>query len=112
MNSADPHSTDYVNIAAYLNRAARRHPHKRAVVCPAGRDKNGRIAYTHLTFLQLDRESDYLAHGLETAGITRGMRTVLMAKPSIEFFALIFAINSQNRTANNGMVRSLLKTSY
>jgi acyl-CoA synthetase (AMP-forming)/AMP-acid ligase II len=42
--------------------------------------------------LQLDQESDYLAHGLEAAGITRGIRTVLMVKPSIEFFALIFAI--------------------
>ena len=62
------------------------------MVYPAGRDKNGRVVYSHLTFLQLDQESDYLAHGLETAGITRGIRTVLMVKPSIEFFALIFAI--------------------
>ncbi len=92
MNPSSPPITDFVNIAAYLNRAAETQPYKRAVVYPAGRDKYGRVIYSHLTFLQLDQESDYLAHGLEAAGITRGIRTVLMVKPSIEFFALIFAI--------------------
>jgi len=92
MSSSEHHKTDSVNIAAYLNRAAKTRPYKRAVVYPAGRDKYGRVTYAHLTFLQLDRESDYLANGLETAGITRGIRTVLMVKPSIEFIALIFAI--------------------
>ena len=92
MKPVDHNNNDFVNIAAYLNRAAETQPYKRAVVYPAGRDKYGRITYAHLTFLQLDRESDYLAHGLEAAGITRGIRTVLMVRPSIEFFALIFAI--------------------
>ena len=92
MSPSDQHNTNSVNIASYLNRVAETQPYKRAVVYPAGRDKNGRIVYSHLTFLQLDRESDYLAHGLEAAGVTRGIRTVLMVKPSIEFFALIFAI--------------------
>ncbi|MGB5750171.1 MAG: fatty acid CoA ligase family protein [Desulfobacterales bacterium] len=92
MNPSDHMNTDFVNIAAYLNRAAETQPYKRAVVCPAGRDKYGRVTYSHLTFLQLDQESDYLAHGLEAAGISRGIRTVLMVKPGIEFFALIFAI--------------------
>ncbi|MEE4265637.1 MAG: fatty acid CoA ligase family protein [Desulfobacteraceae bacterium] len=92
MKPSDHHNSDFVNIATYLNQAAQTQPYKRAVICPAGRDKYGRVAYAHLTFLQLDQESDYLAHGLESAGITRGVRTVLMVKPSIEFFALIFAI--------------------
>jgi len=67
-------------------------PYKRAVVYPVGTDKYGRIAYSHLTFLQLDHESDRYAHGLEKAGIKRGTRTVLMVKPGPEFFALIFAM--------------------
>jgi len=92
MKPSDHPNTDFVNIATYLNRAAETQPYKRAVVYPAGRDKYGRVTYAHLTFLQLDQESDYLAHGLEAAGITRGIRTVLMVRPSIEFFALIFAI--------------------
>jgi acyl-CoA synthetase (AMP-forming)/AMP-acid ligase II len=82
----------YVNIASYLTRTAKEQPYRRAVVYPAARDKKGRIAYSHLTFLQLDQESDCLAHGLTAAGVARGTRTVLMVKPSLDFFALIFAL--------------------
>jgi len=92
MSTSNQHNTDFVNIASYLNQTAKTQPYKRAVVYPAGRDEYGRVTYAHLTFLQLDRESDHLAHGLEAAGITRGIRTILMVRPSIEFFALIFAI--------------------
>lgn len=67
-------------------------PFKRAVVYPAGRDKRGRVTYAHLTFEQLDQESDCLAHGLEKTGIVRGTRTILMVPPDLEFFALTFAI--------------------
>jgi len=55
------------------------------VVCPSGRDPNGRVAYAHLTFQQLDRESDRLAHGLQCAGIGRGTRTILMVRPALSF---------------------------
>ncbi|MCJ7774489.1 MAG: AMP-binding protein, partial [Desulfobacterales bacterium] len=67
-------------------------PYGKAVIYPESRDISGRVAYTHLTFLQLDQESDKLAVALEKIGITRGVRTVLMVKPGIDFFALIFAL--------------------
>ena len=91
MNESDPDNS-YVNIASHLTRRAKTQPHKRAVVYPSGRDKKGRITYSHLTFLQLDQESDCLAYGLTAAGVTQGTRTVLMVKPSLDFFALIFAL--------------------
>jgi acyl-CoA synthetase (AMP-forming)/AMP-acid ligase II len=81
-----------VNIAQRLQHTASRMPYKRAVVCPSGRDRQGRIAYAHLTFEQLNRESDTLARGLDQVGIIRGTRTVLMVKPGIDFFVLIFAL--------------------
>ena len=81
-----------VNIAFRLKSVTELAPYKRAVVCPAGRDSSGRMMYSHLTFLQLDRESDRLAHGMENAGITRGTRTILMVKPGLEFFMIIFAL--------------------
>lgn len=81
-----------VNVASCLKRTAEISPYKRAVVYPTGTDKNGRVMYTHLTFLQLERESDCLAHGLEKAGINRGTRTILMVKPSLEFFIIIFSL--------------------
>lgn len=87
-----PTDTDIINVSIYLKRMAKIDPFRRAVVYPAARDGAGRIAYSHLTFIQLDRESDCLAHGLAEAGIVRGTRTILMVKPSIEFFALTFAL--------------------
>lgn len=81
-----------VNVSNLLKKMARITPYKRAVVYPVGWDENGRIAYTHLTFQQLDQESDSLAHGFESIGITRGTRTILMVNPSLEFFTLTFAL--------------------
>jgi acyl-CoA synthetase (AMP-forming)/AMP-acid ligase II len=92
--SPNTHENEHhaVNIASYLKRAAEMSPYKRAVVCPVGRDSTGRVMYSHLTFLQLDRESDCLAHGMKHAGITCGTRTILMVKPGLEFFMIIFAL--------------------
>lgn len=80
------------NIASTLTETARARPHALAVACPAGRDRVGRIAYTLLTFEQLDQQSDALADGLDYVGIGPGVRTVLMVKPSLEFFLLTFAL--------------------
>jgi acyl-CoA synthetase (AMP-forming)/AMP-acid ligase II len=81
-----------LNIAEHLKRSALDRPFARAVVYPTARDRAGRIAYSHLTFQQLDRESDKVAFGLERFGITRGIRTVLMVRPGIDFFVLTFAL--------------------
>jgi len=84
--------TAYSNISASLKKSQEKFPHKRAVVYPAGRDSKGRVMYTHLTFTQLENASDRLAFGLENEGITRGVRTILMIPPGIEFFITIFAM--------------------
>lgn len=86
------HSHEPLNIAHRLRATARRMPFKKAVVQPVGRDGFGRTTYSHLTFRQLDAESDRLAFGLESIGIQRGVKTILMVTPSIEFFVLIFAM--------------------
>lgn len=84
--------TTYTNIAYVLKQTRENFPHKRAVVYPNGRDKNGRVLYSQITFTQLDRESDQLAFGLDRIGISRGVRTILMVPPSMDFFILIFAM--------------------
>jgi len=81
-----------VNIASHLPILAAAQPHTPAVVFPHSRDKSGRVSYTHYTFRQLDDESRRLARGLLRIGIGPGVRTVLMVKPSLEFFALTFAL--------------------
>ncbi|MCG8615374.1 MAG: AMP-binding protein [Desulfobacterales bacterium] len=84
--------THYTNISHSLKASVEAYPNKRAVVAPAGRDKAGRVMYTQLTFKQLDQLSDRLAYGLEGIGISRGMRTILMVTPGIDFFITIFAM--------------------
>lgn len=80
------------NIAARLSESAALFPSQRAVVFPAGRDAQGRVTYSHLTFRQLEEETDRLARGLSRAGVTSGKRMVLMVRPSLEFVALTFAL--------------------
>jgi acyl-CoA synthetase (AMP-forming)/AMP-acid ligase II len=84
--------SDAANIAAVLPAMAERRPFQPAIMFPDGRDENGRVRYTHFTYRQLDEESDRIARGLEAVGIGRGVRTVLMVRPSLEFFALAFAM--------------------
>ena len=82
----------WVNVSSHLTEMATAHPRWRAVVVPAGRDRANRVCYAHYTFRQLDRASDRIAHGLAEAGIGRGVRTILMVTPSLDFFALTFAL--------------------
>jgi olefin beta-lactone synthetase len=80
------------NVATHLKTLAAAEPYRLAVVCPRGRDAAGGVKYAHFTFRQLDDESDQIAHGLESVSIGRGTRTVLMVPPSLDFFALTFAL--------------------
>jgi acyl-CoA synthetase (AMP-forming)/AMP-acid ligase II len=81
-----------VNVAAHVPAMARRQPQTLALVEPHGFDRFGRMRYRHFTFAELDAETNRLAAGLERVGVRRGTRTVLMVKPSLEFFALTFAL--------------------
>jgi acyl-CoA synthetase (AMP-forming)/AMP-acid ligase II len=81
-----------VNIATPLQVLAQSQPHTLAIVQPRGRDRLGRPRYTHRTYRELDEDSDRLARGLELLGIGRGTRTVLMVPPSLDFYALTFAL--------------------
>ena len=89
---AEPPSAEYGNIALRLREAVARTPHQRAVVFPEGRDSLGRVTYSHLTFEQLERETDRLARGLVQMGVSPGTRIVLAVRPSLEFIALTFAL--------------------
>jgi olefin beta-lactone synthetase len=80
------------NIAAHLPAMAATRPQALAIVQPRGRDRLGRPRYRHYTFRELDTETDRLAAGLERVGIGRGVRTVLMTPPSLDFYALTFAL--------------------
>ena len=57
-----------------------------------GRDRGGRPAYTHLTFSQLDTLSDRYAWGMQALGVRPGMKALLMIRPCLEFYGLVFAL--------------------
>lgn len=80
------------NIASALVDMASRMPYTPAIFYPMGRDANGVRAYTHYTYRQLDDRSDAIARGLHAVGIGRGVRTALMVRPSLDFFALFFGL--------------------
>ena len=76
------------NIAAALPRLARERPDQVAMRCPG---HGGRYEVA-ITYAQLDARSDAIAAGLAKRGITRGTRTVVMVRPTPEFFLLMFAL--------------------
>jgi acyl-CoA synthetase (AMP-forming)/AMP-acid ligase II len=76
------------NIAAALPRLARERPDQVAMRCP-GRAGRYDIA---LTYAQLDARSDAIAAGLGKRGLVRGTRTVVMVRPTPEFFLVMFAL--------------------
>lgn len=74
------------NIASHLSLRAAENPDGRAVVAW----ERGR--WRSRTFAQLDAESDALARGFTRLGVRRGMRVVVMAPPSPDFFAAVSAL--------------------
>ncbi|KAB7769770.1 olefin beta-lactone synthetase [Xanthomonas maliensis] len=85
--------TTSCNIAASLPRLARERPDQIAIRCPGRRGADGLAAYdVTLSYAELDRRSDAIAAGLAGYGIGRGVRAVVMVRPSPEFFLLMFAL--------------------
>jgi acyl-CoA synthetase (AMP-forming)/AMP-acid ligase II len=84
---------DVCNIAATLPGLAARFPERVAMRCPGTRGPDGMARFDlTLTYRDLDARSDAIAAGLARRGIVRGTRTVVMVRPSPEFFLLMFAL--------------------
>jgi olefin beta-lactone synthetase len=80
------------NIASHLPVMAEKQPDTYAVV-KQSRNKSKKSTYeVAYTYKQLDEVSNLIANGLEAYGIKKGTRTVLMVKPGLDFFALVFAL--------------------
>ncbi len=78
------------NIASHLPGMARAFPDRAAIVAPVR--VRGRAEWQTLTFRELDAKSDVYAAGLAAIGVGRGVRTVLMVPPSLDFFPLVFGL--------------------
>lgn len=80
--------TPIQNIADHLRQRAQEAPERIAMRCPG---KRGDYAIA-LSYAELDRRCDAIASGLAATGIRRGMRCVVMVRPTPEFFLLMFAL--------------------
>jgi len=74
------------NIAAHLSILSTQRPSQAALLSRHGL----------LTFRELEEKSNCCAQGLKAIGIQRGMRTVLMVTPGVEFLVLSFALIKMN----------------
>ncbi|GAB4172943.1 MAG: olefin beta-lactone synthetase OleC [Wenzhouxiangellaceae bacterium] len=79
------------HIADALRRQADERPDEPALIVPT-RKVNGRWRDRRTSWRELDRLVDRLAAGLQHHGLKPGMRVAFMVPPSLEFFALFFAL--------------------
>lgn len=80
------------NIAEALRAQAEDRPDGVALIVPTRRGSDGRWRDRRWTYRQFDDLSDRLAAGLQREGIAPGTRVAFMVPPSLEFFALFFAL--------------------
>lgn len=80
------------NVATHLAAMAASQPDFTAVIQPRGRSRNGVIPHTAWTFRQLNDRANQIARGLEAAGVRQGVKTALLVPPSLDFYALTFAV--------------------
>ena len=83
---------EQVNLGARLRRHAETTPDKPAAVLCSGPGKAGAFQTRSITFAELERDSDAAARGLEAIGIGRGVKTLVMIRPSFAFFSCFFAL--------------------
>lgn len=84
--------TQSLNIARRLATTAQAMPQAIAVVEPLGYGRDGKRRYRHVTFLELDQDSDRIARGLRAMGVVPGTRLALLVRPGIDFISLAFGL--------------------
>ncbi|KUG22456.1 amp-dependent synthetase/ligase in alkane synthesis cluster [hydrocarbon metagenome] len=79
-----------MNIADRFTQIARTHQQKIAVKFP--RRAGNKYNYDVITFGELESLVDKYANGLSQIGFSRGSKTLLFVRPSLQFPALVFAL--------------------
>ncbi|NCO18697.1 MAG: AMP-binding protein, partial [Gammaproteobacteria bacterium] len=83
--------SEFSHIADALRAQAARQPDAPALIIPTRRVR-GRWRDRRTSWSELDQLCDRLATGLQRHGIGKGTRVAFMVPPSLEFFALFFAL--------------------
>ncbi|MCU0655732.1 MAG: fatty acid CoA ligase family protein [Polyangiaceae bacterium] len=80
------------NIASALRKMAQRQPGATALHVPLPRSVTGEPRYRHVSYRQLDEDSERIALGLLRLGLRKGSRAAVLVKPGADLFALTFAL--------------------
>ena len=83
-------NTRQANLCRHLAHAAIATPNALAVAVQ--KSQRGKLNYSEIDFVSLHQRSDEIAYALNAYGLKPGMKAVLMVTPSIDFFALTFAL--------------------
>ena len=79
------------NVARYLPLQAANNPRATAIRAPLG-VSNGEILYRERSFAQLDADVDACARLMQSRGIVRGTRSLLMVRQGLELIVCTFAL--------------------
>ena len=80
------------NVASALRRHAIERPDAPAIEFPAASYRTDAPTWDVYSYAQLDRESDAYARGFVGAGVRPGDRTLMLMKPSLDFYAVLFGL--------------------
>lgn len=80
------------NVATALRRHAAERPDAHAIEFPSASYRTDAPAWDHYTYADLDRESDAYARGFVQLGVQPGDRTLMLVKPSLDFYAVLFGL--------------------
>ncbi len=80
------------NFAATLSTRARAQPGKTALIEPGTRQAVGRPSWRRITFGELETLANRYACGLARWGVRRGDRALYLLRPSIEAYAVFYAL--------------------
>ena len=78
------------NLCRHLQSIAQLTP--KALAVAVQKHHRGAFFYDEIDFASLEQKSNEIVYALNHYGIQRGMKAVLMVTPSIDFFALTFAL--------------------
>jgi acyl-CoA synthetase (AMP-forming)/AMP-acid ligase II len=81
-----------VNAASYLREHSQQQPNTVALRFPASGYSTKSPVWDSITYAELETWSDDFARGFAEFGLTAGERTLVLVKPSLEFYAMLFGL--------------------
>jgi acyl-CoA synthetase (AMP-forming)/AMP-acid ligase II len=81
-----------LNAASYLREHSQTQPDTVALRFPATAYSTAAPRWDAVTYRELEAWSDELARGFAQFGISAGEKTLILAKPSLEFYAMLFGL--------------------